>query len=123
MSKLNPFPKKNIPAYLMVITSMILISILLWFFYLIIKTGSFQTSYFTIYITELIFSILMVMSGMMIMFIASLINLQKMKKGWEKMAAGEKNVEIPEVWCPVLTSAKEAAEKFTQKNITVSKSN
>lgn len=120
MKQVNPFPKKNIPAYLTVMTSMVLISILMWFFYLIVKTGTFQTSHFSEFKTELLFSVLMVMSGMMIMFIASLLNLQKMKKGWEKMAAGEKNVEIPEVWCPVLTSAKEAAEQFVEKNMTSS---
>lgn len=120
MKQVNPFPKKNIPAYLAVMTSMFFISVLMWFFYLIVKTGAFQTSHFSEFKTELLFSVLMVMSGMMIMFIASLLNLQKMKKGWEKMAAGEKNVEIPEVWCPVLTSAKEAAEQFVEKNMTSS---
>ncbi|MFN3998866.1 hypothetical protein [Algoriphagus sp.] len=115
MNNVNPFPRKNIPAYLTVMSTMIGVSILLWVVYVRVKTGGFETSFFSEFSTELIFSVLMVMSGMMIMFIASLINLRKMKKGWEQMAQGQKNIRIPEVWCPVLTSAKEAAVQFAVK--------
>ncbi|MBC6490416.1 hypothetical protein BC349_05535 [Flavihumibacter stibioxidans] len=114
MEKINPFPRKNIPAYMAVMGAMLLVSIVLWAVYIYIKTGVISLSQFSTYATELLFSIMMVMSGMMIMFIASLLNLRKMKKGWEAMAEGKREVKIPEVWCPVLTSAKEAAEKFIQ---------
>lgn len=35
--------------------------------------------------------------------------------------SGVKDVKIPEVWSPVLTSAKKAAEKFSDKTISTSK--
>lgn len=114
MKNVNPFPKKNLSAYMTVMGSMILMSLLLWGIFLLVKTGTFNTSYFSNYSVELIFSVVMVMSGMMIMFIASLLNLKKMKSGWEAMAQGKKDVKIPEVWCPVLTSAKAAAEQLIE---------
>jgi hypothetical protein len=98
-------------------TSMFGVSFLLWFFYLIVKTGTFEISFLSVYKTELIFSVLMVMSGMMVMFIASLLNLRIMKRGWEQMARGDRNIKIPEVWYPVLTSAKEAAVQFVEKTM------
>lgn len=115
MSKVTPFPTKNIPAYMAVMASVMAAGILMWAIYLTVRTGGFELSYFQVYATELVFSLLTAMSGMMVMFTASLINLRKMKSGWEAMAQGKKDVQIPEVWCPVLTAAKDAAEQLMDK--------
>ncbi|NWG13459.1 MAG: hypothetical protein HXY20_08005 [Acidobacteria bacterium] len=50
-----------------------------------------------------------VMAGMAIMFFASALNLRKMRRGFERLARGEQDPQIPPVWCPVLTMATEAA--------------
>jgi hypothetical protein len=49
------------------------------------------------------------MAGMGIMFGASVINLRKLAPGFERLARGEKDPEIPPVWCPVLTMARHSA--------------
>lgn len=117
MSNIKPFSTKNLNAYSAVFISMTILSLLLWSLYLMMKYGGFELQYFSTYSMELVFSFIMVMSGMMIMFVASLLNLRKMRSGWEKMAKGEQDVDIPNVWCPVLTTAKQAAEEFTKNKI------
>lgn len=49
------------------------------------------------------------MSGMAIMFVASLLNLRKLTPGFRRLAEGEHDPRIPPVWCPVLTAATNAA--------------
>lgn len=50
-----------------------------------------------------------VMAGMAIMFVASALNLRKLRRGFQRLARGERDPDIPPVWCPVLTMATEAA--------------
>jgi len=52
--------------------------------------------------------------GMTVMFTASLLNLRKLRPGFERMARGEEP-NIPPVWCPVLTSATSAAEGLVHR--------
>ena len=54
-------------------------------------------------------SMLVTMAGMGIMFVASLMNLRKMVPGFRRLADGERDPDIPPVWCPVLTAATNAA--------------
>lgn len=56
-----------------------------------------------------------VMSGMAIMFVASVLNLRKLRPGFESLAKGELNPSIPPVWCPVLTMATRAALELSRK--------
>lgn len=56
-----------------------------------------------------------VMGGMAIMFVSSLINLRKLRPGFERLARGERDPEIPPVWCPVLTAATQAARRLTHE--------
>lgn len=56
-----------------------------------------------------------VMSGMAIMFVASVLNLRKLRRGFESLAKGELNPSIPPVWCPVLTMATRAAIDLSRK--------
>lgn len=58
-----------------------------------------------------------VMTGMGIMFGASAVNLKKLRPGFERLAAGEKDPRIPRVWCPVLTMATRAAVELSEKII------
>lgn len=53
--------------------------------------------------------------GMMIMFMASVLNLRKLKRGFQRLAAGEKDPQIPAVWCPVLTMATRAAVELADR--------
>lgn len=71
-----------------------------------------ELHYFSTFSLELIFSIVMVMSGMMIMFIASLLNLRKMRSGWEKVANRMWRSQM--YGATVLISAKQTAEEFTK---------
>ena len=48
-------------------------------------------------------------AGMAIMFVASLLNLRKMKAGFRELAEGKPAPAIPAVWCPVLTEARLSA--------------
>lgn len=66
----------------------------------------------TPWLTALLWSALAVMAGMAIMFVASVINLRKMREGFERLAKGEQDPAIPPVWCPVLTMAREAAVRL-----------
>jgi hypothetical protein len=48
------------------------------------------------------------------MFTASVLNLRKLRPGFERMARGEAP-NIPAVWCPVLTRATAAAEELSNR--------
>jgi hypothetical protein len=67
------------------------------------------------WMTALIFAGLAVMSGMVIMFGASVVNLRKLRPGFERLAHGEPDPAIPSVWCPVLTMATRAAVDLSEK--------
>lgn len=41
--------------------------------------------------------------------VASALNLRKLRPGFERLAKGEKEPDMPKVWCPVLTMATRAA--------------
>ncbi len=64
----------------------------------------------------LIWAFISVMAGMGIMFGASAVNLKKLRPGFERLASGAKDPEIPPVWCPVLTMATRAAVELHGKN-------
>lgn len=49
------------------------------------------------------------MLGMMVMFVASAVNLRKLRPGFERLARGERDPAIPPMWCPVLTMATRSA--------------
>lgn len=55
------------------------------------------------------FAAVAVMLGMSIMFVASVVNLRKLRPGFERLADGAADPEIPPVWCPVLTMATRSA--------------
>lgn len=67
------------------------------------------------WMTALIFAGLAVMSGMAIMFGASIVNLRKLRPGFERLANGAPDPSIPPVWCPVLTMATRAAVELSAK--------
>lgn len=60
----------------------------------------------------LVWAALSVMAGMAVMFVASAINVRKMRAGFERLARGEQDPAIPPVWCPVLSMAREAAVRL-----------
>lgn len=100
--------KSNFKSYLIVL------------FFLIIISGVFAILLDTIphdnLILNVVFSFFAVMSGMMIMFVASAINLIKLRKGFKRLAEGKKP-NIPKVWCPVLTMATRASMELVKKRI------
>lgn len=57
----------------------------------------------------LAFGIGSAMAGMMLMFVASALNLRHMRLGIQRLAAGERDRQIPPEWCPVHTAATIAA--------------
>jgi len=65
--------------------------------------------------TALGFSAVAVMLGMSIMFGASVVNLRKLRPGFERLANGASDPAIPGVWCPVLTMATRAAVDLSEK--------
>lgn len=112
MTMKKPYPlisSKNIPAYLTVMSIWILIS-------LISATALRYASGGVIgWATALIWGFISVMAGMAIMFGASAVNLRKLRPGFGRLASGEKDPEIPPVWCPVLTMATRAAVDLREK--------
>ncbi len=103
MSSYPLFHKRNMLAYLTVmlvwvVLSIISATILRW---LVADGISWSTA--------IIWSGATCMSGMGIMFGASVINLRKLGPGFQRLADGAEDPEIPPVWCPVLTAATKAA--------------
>jgi len=97
------FSVKNMPAYAAVMGLWILVSLLA-------ATGIRFTARGNMgWGVALIWSFISVMAGMGIMFGASAVNLRKLRPGFERLAAGAKDPDIPPVWCPVLTMATRAA--------------
>ena len=108
----SPYPlfsARNLPAYATVLLLWAMASVLLAL--LLRAVTSPQVVSWT---KALVFSAVAVMSGMAIMFGASVVNLRKLRPGFAAMAKGEKDPAIPPVWCPVLTMATRAAVELTR---------
>ena len=108
MEKYPLFSKKNIPSYLAVMLVWLVISVISSFLLYQLASG---VSYWVL----LIWAAITTMLGMMIMFGASVINLRKLSPGFKRLAAGEKDPQIPPVWCPVLTAATNAAMELAEE--------
>ncbi len=107
MEKYPLFSKKNIPSYLAVMLVWLVISVISSFLLYQFVSGVY-------YWVLLIWAAITTMLGMMIMFGASVINLRKLSPGFKRLAAGEKDPNIPPVWCPVLTAATNAAMELAE---------
>jgi len=105
-SNLKPFRRENIPAYAAVMATWLVLSAVL------AALATTLLSDEPSFVAFFIFSLIAVMAGMGIMFTASLLNLRKMRAGFERLAAGEPDPDIPPVWCPVLTTATQAATQL-----------
>ena len=103
MNKYPLFSARNLPAYVTVVTLWLVVSGLIAIF-LHVASGSAVE-----YGPAAVWSLVSVMCGMSIMFGASAVNLRKLRPGFERLAAGASDPEIPPVWCPVLTMATRAA--------------
>ncbi len=97
------FSKNNIPAYAAVFGLWAVLSLLI--------AAGIRSRFGPVvdWWPALIWSLISVMAGMGIMFVASAINLRKMRAGFERLADGEADPGIPRVWCPVLTMATRAS--------------
>ena len=103
MSSYPLFHKRNMPAYLAVVLVWVVFSILYATVLRWLVAGGIMWG------KALIWSGITCMSGMCIMFGASLINLRKLAPGFQRLANGAEDPEISPVWCPVLTAATKAA--------------
>lgn len=102
---MKPYPlfrKENVPSYLKVMGTWVVV-FLVWAVVLVAATDSLQFG------IALIWAAAATMSGVAIMFGASLLNLRKLSPGFQRLAQGEDDPSIPPVWCPVLTAATNAA--------------
>jgi len=112
---LQPFRWSNWPAYLAVTAIWVILCIICWQVGLTAVSESLRSE-----MSGVVAGVAFMagFAGMAIMFGASLLNLKKMKGGFERLAKGELEPDIPSVWCPVLTSARQAAlalaERFHQ---------
>lgn len=103
------FIRRNLTSYMKVMSVWIILSVL---------SGGILKLYLAhdiLWWGALIWGALTCLAGMMIMFVASYLNLKKLEPGFRRLAAGEKNPEIPAVWCPVLTLATKAAIELVDK--------
>lgn len=100
---------KNIPAYAVVMGLWIIISIISTFLMRHVSGGGIGWG------AALLLGFASVMAGMGIMFGASAVNLRRLRPGFERLAAGEKDPQIPQVWCPVLTMATRAVMELQDK--------
>lgn len=71
------------------------------------------------FLYSIIWSAFMVLLGMSIMFIACLINLIKLKKGFKRLEQGYDDPDIPPIWCHVPAAAKNASVEL-KNNLTKS---
>jgi hypothetical protein len=106
--RLRPFSAANLRAYLAVLAAWVAVSAVVAGIASTAIAG--RPSFMGFFVTALV----AVMSGMGIMFVSSLINLRKLRPGFERFARGETDAEVPPVWCPVLTSAVQAARQLAQ---------
>jgi drug/metabolite transporter (DMT)-like permease len=109
-TQIKAFRKENLPAYLAVMSVWIIAAAVL------ASVASAAFSHSSTWSGWFVFCLIAVMCGMSIMFVASLLNLRKMRPGFERLAAGESDPRIPPVWCPVLTAATNAAT-YLAKNV------
>jgi hypothetical protein len=106
MKRYPIFSARNLPAYVMMMALWMLATLL---FAWLLRGGADPIDW----PTALGFAGVAVMSGMAIMFGASVVNLRKLRPGFEALARGEKDPAIPPVWCPVLTMATRAAVELS----------
>lgn len=106
-SKLKPFRRENIPAYGAVMGTWLTLSATL-----AASAAALNKNKKPSFAAIFIYGLVAVMAGMSIMFTASLLNFRKMRAGFERLAAGEPDPQIPPVWCPVLTTATQAATQL-----------
>jgi len=109
-NKIRPFRKENIGAYTTVMAAYILLSLCIWLVYSYLVHHDIQEG--SLRVSELLLVLVSVCLGMMIMFGASVMNLRKLRPALQKIADGDTTVNIPTVWCPVLTSASEAVTEL-----------
>jgi len=109
MNQYPIFSARNLPAYATGILLWILASFLLAFLFQTVTADVVG------WVVALIFAGVAVMSGMAIMFGASVVNLCKLRSGFESLVRGEPDPSIPPVWCPVLTMATRAAVELSEK--------
>jgi len=105
-SQLKAFRRENIPAYGAVMGTWFALSAALS------AVAAIRLTRKPSYAAVFGFGLVAVMAGMGIMFTASLLNLRKMRSGFERLAAGDPEPDIPPVWCPVLTTATQAATQL-----------
>jgi nitrate/nitrite transporter NarK len=103
MEKYPLVSRNNVPAYLKVMSTWCVLSVGMAALLKRISGGSLSRR------VSMAFSMCAVMLGMMIMFVASALNLRKLRPGFERLANGEREPGIPKVWCPVLTMATRSA--------------
>ena len=109
---MNRYPiltSRNLPAYVVVMV--------LWASFTVVLAIVLRavTDSTVGWATALVFAAVAVMLGMSIMFGASAVNLRKLRPGFERLADGASDPEIPSVWCPVLTMATRAAVELNEK--------
>jgi len=109
MNRYPLFSARNLSAYAAVMSLWALASVLLAFLLRAVTSPQVVS-----WKSALVFAGVAVMSGMVIMFGASLVNLRKLRPGFEALARGAKDPAIPPVWCPVLTMATRAAVELSQ---------
>lgn len=107
--RLRPFCADNLRAYFAVLAAWVAVSAAVTGIAGAVVTD--RPSFLRLFVTALVAA----MGGMAIMFISSLINLRKLRPGLERLARGEPDPEIPSVWCPVLTSATQAARRLAHE--------
>ncbi len=109
MNRYPLFSSKNLPAYATMMSLWLGASVVLALLLRAVAAGAVAWS------VALPVAALGVMSGMLIMFGASAVNLRKLRPGFERLAEGSKDPAIPPVWCPVLTMATRAAVDLAEK--------
>jgi len=95
--------KKNIPAYLSVMAVWIGVSLVSAMLLVVASSATLG------WLRAVGWALITTMAGMAIMFVASALNLRKLRAGFDRLSKGDANPGIPSVWCPVLTMATEAA--------------
>ncbi len=104
--KAKIFRRENIPAYMTVAEVWIGVSALSAVVLKAVLPEAIS------WVSALSLALATVMAGMAIMFVASALNLRKLRRGFERLARGDADPRIPPVWYPVLTMAAEAAVRL-----------
>lgn len=101
--------RDNLPAYLKVMSAWCALTMAMAVLLKRIGGGSITR------LARVAFSMGAVMLGMMIMFVASALNLRKLSPGFERLARGDSEPDIPKVWFPVLTMAMRSAVELCER--------